>query len=449
MTDVAAPDSPERQGPFANLRKAITSFVLITFTALTGLFCLLVLSSTLMQGRMSSIAVNGVPLSIWKIEDIRRQWAEVRQVVGILSQSITEAEQSRANHTRIAALVEGEFRAKRQALIIRLDEMQFRIRAVDREFANTIESGREDPSQRFVNISVLQSQLLTEHPGLKPLYDELESAFRDYGKARDNNTAAKSAGDAIIQQIKTLQDATAGSAQSLEALFAQISPGAKLDDSTRSRVETALYEFISIGGLFGVLNRGFVTTNPDTLTLILVIMMGILGSSLQMTYALLRQHRLESLGTYCLRLCVGAITALVIFIVAKAGVPIIADASRLGGDAAINPYFVSFLAIISGLMSENAILSVQTQGARFFGAEATAEPKRWARQDLRKAFEAGNRDPERVKRLLQASDEEFEGWVSGKEPIPPNVQMIIAGVLQTPPRDLYTDIPPDQAGTTS
>lgn len=188
---------------------------------------------------------------------------------------------------------------------------------------------------------------------------------------------------------------------------------------------------------------------PDTLTLVLVIMMGILGSSLQMTYALMRQHRVESVGTYFLRISVGAITALVIFIVAKAGVPVIADASRLGGDAPINPYFVSFLAIISGLMSENAILSVQTQGARFFGAEATSEPKRWARQDLRQAFEAANRDPERVKRLLQASNDEFEGWVSGSEPIPPNVQMIIAGVLQTPPRDIYTDIPPDKTETTS
>jgi hypothetical protein len=449
MTDVSAPELPERQGPFANLRKAMTGFVLITFTALTGISCLIVLSSTLMQGRMSSIAVNGVPLSIWKVEDMRRQWAEVRQVVGILSQSVTEAERSRASHTSVAARVEGEYRAKRQALIIRLDEMQLRLRALDPQSADKIESGREDPSQRFINISILRSRLLTDHPELTPLYDELESAFRDYGRARDNYSAARSAGEAIIQQIKTLQDATMGSAQTLDTLFSQISPGAKLDESTRSRVETALYEFISISGLLGILNRGLVTTNPDTLTLILVIMMGILGSSLQMTYALLRQHRLETLGTYCLRLCVGAITALIIFIVAKAGVPIIADASRLGGDAAINPYFVSFLAIISGLMSENAILSVQTQGARFFGAEGATEPKRWARQDLRKPFEAANRDPERVKRLLQASDDEFEGWVSGKEPIPPNVQMIIAGVLQTPPRDLFTDIPPDQAGTTS
>ena len=76
---------------------------------------------------------------------------------------------------------------------------------------------------------------------------------------------------------------------------------------------------------------------PDILTLVLVISMGILGSALQMTHALFRQNRIERPGAYFLRLGVGAITALVIFIVAKAGVPVIADASRLGGDAPINP----------------------------------------------------------------------------------------------------------------
>ena len=63
-----------------------------------------------------------------------------------------------------------------------------------------------------------------------------------------------------------------------------------------------------------------------------------------------------------------------IFIVTKAGVPVIADASKLGGDAPINPYFVSFLAIISGLMSENAIAFIQAKGAKFFGTNASAAP---------------------------------------------------------------------------
>ena len=48
-----------------------------------------------------------------------------------------------------------------------------------------------------------------------------------------------------------------------------------------------------------------------------------------MTHALFQNNQVENPGVYFLRVSVGAITALVIFIVAKAGVPVIADASRL------------------------------------------------------------------------------------------------------------------------
>jgi hypothetical protein len=232
------------------------------------------------------------------------------------------------------------------------------------------------------------------------------------------------------------------SATSLDAMFTQIS--AKLDDPSSARIENALYELHSGRGPFGRFINMLVTTQPDILTLGLVILMGVLGSALQMTYALFKRNRIERTGAYFLRLSVGAITALVIFIVAKAGVPVIADASRMGGDAPINPYFVSFLAIISGLMSENAIQSVQSYGARFFAQEAAPETLRWARQDLREAFKKANRDPARVRELLNADDAQFEAWISGKERMPANVQTMIAGVLEMPRRELFTDMPPDE-----
>jgi hypothetical protein len=50
---------------------------------------------------------------------------------------------------------------------------------------------------------------------------------------------------------------------------------------------------------------------------------------------------------------------------------------------------------------------------------------------------------------MGAKDDEFQQWISGREPMPANVQMIVAGVLQTPSRDLFTDIPPDQVGSTA
>jgi hypothetical protein len=130
------------------------------------------------------------------------------------------------------------------------------------------------------------------------------------------------------------------------------------------------------------------------------------------------------------------------------GVPVITDASRLGGDAPINPYFVSFLAIISGLMSENAILSIQAQGTRFFAPQTETEPLRWARFDLHDNFKKANRNPENVSRLLTVEASQFDAWISGKASIPANAQMMIAGVLEMPRRDLFTDLPPEQAKQT-
>jgi hypothetical protein len=461
MAEVNPTILPEKPHPPSKAREWITSVLLITFTSLVGIACVTALSSTLTQTRMSTIAIDGVPLSIWKLDDIRIQWADIRNVISGLSESITKAERDRAEQIKELADAGQRFSAKQRALIVKLSEIILRVRSFDAALAKSVEA-TTDPAERYAIIGVAQAKLLTDHPEMNPLIEQLDNSYREYSVARDNNTTAQFASQAIIDRIVNLQNAMKGSRTSIETLYRQISPKfsappadakggtaiSDVDEATRARIENALFELHSGRGLLGLFVNRLITTQSDILTLMLVILMGVLGSSLQMTYAFFRERRAESIGSYLLRVCVGAITALVIFIVAKAGVPVIADATRLGGDAAINPYFVSFLAIISGLMSENAIRSVQDQGARFFGADRPAEPARWARQDLREAFKSQNRDPQRVKRLVQAKDDDFDGWVSGAQPIPANIQMIIAGVLQTPPRDLFTDIPPDQAGTT-
>jgi len=473
MPDVMPPVTVVSQPkPPSKAREVLTSATLILFTSMVGIACVIALASTLTQTRMSTLVIDGVPLSIWKLDDIRSQWTDIRDTIDDLSTEITEAEKERTTIVGKEAIANQAFNAANTTLIIKIDELLFRLGGVDKALADKVQHRKEkpddhgaSPAQQFGQLSALRDEALKDHSELTSMFDDLRSAYTDFAEARRQRLGAVGSREAMIQKIKGLQDAVSGSRTSLETLYRQINPKfsplaaatkagdaspskpADLDDATRARIENALYE-LQTGVLGPVINR-LVTTQPDILTLTLVILMGILGSSLQMTYAFFKQQRIEKPGAYLLRICVGAITALVIFIVAKAGVPVIADASKLGGDASINPYFVSFLAIISGLMSENAIVSVQNQGARFFGAELTAEPKRWAREDLHETFTKSNRNPERVKKLLQASDEEFEGWISGKQPMPANVQMIIAGVLQIPPRDLYTDIPPDQAGTTS
>jgi hypothetical protein len=184
-----------------------------------------------------------------------------------------------------------------------------------------------------------------------------------------------------------------------------------------------------------------VTLRPELLTLILVVMMGLLGSSLQMTHAYFIKNQRETGGSYLQRLLVGAMAALVIFIVAKAGVPVVADASRMGGDAPINPYFVSFLAIISGLLSENAISNIQIQGAKFFGPGAP-EPSRWTRNDLTGELQAQGLTTAKLAEYLAVSETVATSMLKGEERVNPGQQQLIAIFLRREQRDIFTDIPP-------
>jgi hypothetical protein len=164
-----------------------------------------------------------------------------------------------------------------------------------------------------------------------------------------------------------------------------------------------------------------------------------------MTNAYFKDREREvTIGSYFLHLSVGAVTALAIFIVAKAGVPVIADASRLGGDAAINPYFVSFLAIVSGLLSENALASIEAQGKRVFG-EGSPEPDRWVRADLTADTAKEGRSIKELAAYLDDNETMTTAMLKGEEKIEPSKQHVIAVYLRRPVREIFTDIAPAQA----
>jgi hypothetical protein len=129
------------------------------------------------------------------------------------------------------------------------------------------------------------------------------------------------------------------------------------------------------------------------------------------------------------------------FIVAKAGVPVITDATRLGGDAPINPYFVAFLAIVSGLLSENALANVQQQGEKLLGRGA-AGPDRWARRDLTPELSAPGLSLAALASHLGVSETIAAAMLKGEERLDAQAQKVVALYLRADPRDVFTDMPP-------
>jgi hypothetical protein len=435
MTDTAS--NTEEVSKF---RQNATSILLVLFTGFVGLLCILVLACTLTQTRLSTISIDGVTISIWKLDDTRTQWKKIRDRIRDQSEALIKAKQELDDAQQNLANDDGVYRPARTPLDAELQALRAGISGYEPDLAKAMVGS---PGEQVSMLGTAKDRLLKAHPELQESIGKIADLDKTYEPIYAQRMTLEAKATVKKGQVKALNDSLASLQDSLDGLFRQFSTK-PLDDPTRVRLENALFELYS-GKFLGASMNWLLIMPPDILTLALVILMGVLGSALQMTHALFRQNRIERPGAYFLRLGVGAITALVIFIVAKAGVPVIADASRLGGDAPINPYFVSFLAIISGLMSENAIMMVQAQGAKFFATETAADPQRWARFDLHDTFAKANRSPNNVRQLLNAEDAQFEGWISGKDALPGAAQTMIAGVLGMSQRELFTDIPPDDA----
>ncbi len=424
--------------PPANFRGIATSLALIAVTLVIGSFCIITLAATLTQGRITSLTIDGVAVNIWKLDGIRVAWNEIKtqQRAHANEQAKYERELS-ALQQNTADLGERNINANTTVLDL-LGQVAIRAQAADPDLAGALHQ-ETDLEKRLEKVRAAQAALRAKPElGLGTVLDALDRALEDYRKTTNALLVASARGNDIVERARKLDELQKQDEKLAEAVLARLKN--PLDPPTRIRIENALYELGPSSEGKSLMNW-LVTQHPDVLALSLVILMGMLGSSLQMLLSFYRFGRAEPIGWYFLRLSAGAITALVIFIVAKAGVPVIADASRLSGDAPINPYFVSFLAIISGLLSERAVISVQNQGERLFGG-TEGEPDRWARADVEKQLTAQGLTAKTLGDYLGRNEEETDAIVKGEQKATPEQQRTIAVYLRQEQRELFTDIPP-------
>ena len=192
--------------------------------------------------------------------------------------------------------------------------------------------------------------------------------------------------------------------------------------------------------------RGFATMPSQLLILLLTLSMGALGSLLYITQDYFYSDKERSFSWYFFRPFLGMVTAFSIFILAKAGQITISDVTVSEGILEnLNPFFISFLAIISGLLSEQAIEKIRRSALPFFqpNAESTDEEKRWA-VGLRSAMKAQNRSAKDLVPYVDVPLEKIEEWISEKSPVSDEIQRIVASWLNIPVRQIFTDLPPAQ-----
>lgn len=183
------------------------------------------------------------------------------------------------------------------------------------------------------------------------------------------------------------------------------------------------------------------------ITLVLCIAMGTLGSAIHMTQEYLKDDSDKSLSWYVLRPFLGIMLAVATFILFKSGQVVLTVTPGANGsetDSTLNPFVVSFVAVISGLLSEHAYRRISDAGSQLLAAK-DAGISRWIRPSVAAAVPAKAESPGKVglERFFPDVDKEtIQDWLSGKRQVSAADQTVIAAWLDMPACEAFTDQPP-------
>jgi hypothetical protein len=440
MTDTSTTATQRPAGdvpaPAGGGMRWFASLALVGGTLALAACCVFILSSVLAQARLASITIDGVNLSVRRLVAVGDQWKTTRDQIQRELQLRNEGRNKSIDIAVDVVRAQSDLAARKERLEQLLQIFHSRVDATEPPIAAV--NGKGYP-QQIGAIDEAKPQIHKDHPELDDAVAELDKAYADYRVADRARDDASSKLQALGQGIADLTQSIKDDTDSLNAVFDLIKPN--MDAASRAKVENALYELFFNSQITTQVSTAFISVESDNLTLLLVVMMGVLGSALQMTHAYCVKHQPITIPGYLLRISLGAITALVMFIVAKAGVPVLTDTSHIGGDAPINPYFVAFLAIVSGLLSETALANVQQAGARLLG-QGVGGPDRWALRDLTPALAQQGLAPATLAGYLGVDSDTMAAMLKGEKPMDAESQKLTAIYLRASQRDLFTDLGP-------
>ena len=241
----------------------------------------------------------------------------------------------------------------------------------------------------------------------------------------------------LAQSEKEISELLKGLLLAVEELEVAESEEAKMDNDE-------LRDFLVELRYLTRLRFDILATMPaQLLTLILTLSMGSLGSVIFLTRELFREGEKHSINWYIFRPFLGMVTAIAIFVLAKSGQLVISDGGNPESgkmSETLNPFFISFLAIISGVLSEQAYEKIHNTGKSFFQT-GIGENARWA-VHLRKIMETQHKTPAEAAKYLSQSIEVIQDWMDEQAPVPENAQKIIAAWLDKPGREIFSDQAP-------
>jgi hypothetical protein len=217
--DRSAEDPANGIVPSNRFKDFWASATFIGFTLITGVICIFVLSATLTQARISSLAIEGVSLSIWKLDTVRQQWATIRDQQQKQSKALGDAEIRRAETSGQKTAAESEYNIALNDLVSLLEEFNFRAKPFDAGLAAAI-SG-QSPAEQVGRIEAA-AETLRVHPELVPYLQRIRDDHAKFQAAAVQRTTKRGTDTAVVNEISNLKFGLQGSKESLEALFGTI-----------------------------------------------------------------------------------------------------------------------------------------------------------------------------------------------------------------------------------
>lgn len=139
----------------------------------------------------------------------------------------------------------------------------------------------------------------------------------------------------------------------------------------------------------------------------------------------------------------GALIAACLYILLRAGVLIAVDSKSTGGIAGdLNPFFVAFLGLIAGLISEEVIEKIRTSAPEWLRISTVQARDRWAVR-LKQEMTARGRTENDWVAMHPEDAELIRYWINEKRPVPALKQDQLANWVDKSSRLIFTDMPPD------
>ncbi|MDQ0511986.1 hypothetical protein [Ancylobacter amanitiformis] len=198
------------------------------------------------------------------------------------------------------------------------------------------------------------------------------------------------------------------------------------------------YNYIS-----GGVARFLLLSPPDYLAAWLLLFGGAMGAMLKILFWHIMPARTIKWSDLFIEPAQGMVCAVLLFILFRSGLMVISGGGSSSETSTLSPFFVAFVAIGAGLMSDQVIFAASRAAGSLIGGASIRQTPRWAvGLAARLKPNAEGMAVHDLARRLVVSDDRVAAWSALRSPVEGEYQDKIALVLGVPPHLLFTDLSP-------